>query len=174
MANLITGVPGQTNWIFELTKYDFVEANAHLIASVPGIHSYRSNYTGPIAFKYKCSERFLGSVVAAIVGLSHRFQGAADSNGVQLRKLAAYLAQSSKAGSGMTEVILRREKNIPQDVNAFSVLVSNPKQFCDGGAKFHRSNEDDETRTNCCFLFSHCFTTEVYRTLATGRGIASI
>ncbi|KAK9734174.1 hypothetical protein RND81_04G120400 [Saponaria officinalis] len=132
MASLITDVPGQAHWIFELAKYDFAEANAHLVASVPGIHSYRSFSTGSNAFKSKCSGRLLGSAVASVVGLSHRFQRAADSKGVQLKKLAAYLAQSSDAESGMTEIILRREKSIPQDVNAVSVLVSNPKQFCDG------------------------------------------
>ncbi|XP_074311932.1 uncharacterized protein LOC141647583 [Silene latifolia] len=132
MASLITDIPSQAYWIFELTKYDFTEANAHLIASVPGIHSYRSISTASIAYESKQSGKFLGSVVASVVGLSHRFQGAADSNGIQLKKLAAYLGQSSEKGYGMSEIILRREKSVPQDVNAVSVLVSNPKQSCTG------------------------------------------
>ncbi|KAH9618762.1 hypothetical protein KSS87_006781 [Heliosperma pusillum] len=132
MASLITDVPSQAYWIFELTKYDFTEANAHLIASVPGIHSYRSISTATIAYESKRSEKFIGSVVASVVGLSHRFRGAADSNGIQLRKLAAYLGQSSEKGYGMSEIILRREKGVPQDVNAVSVFVSNPKQSCTG------------------------------------------
>ncbi|KAK9734232.1 hypothetical protein RND81_04G124700, partial [Saponaria officinalis] len=122
MASLITDVPGQAHWIFELAKNDFTEANAHLIASVPGIHLYKSVPTGSNAFKSKCSQRLLGSGVASVVGLGRRFQRAAGSNGVLLKKLAAYLAQSSDAESGMTEIILRREKSIPQDVNAVNCV----------------------------------------------------
>lgn len=44
MASLVTDVPSQAHWIVELTKYDFGGATGHLIASVPGIHSYRTSY----------------------------------------------------------------------------------------------------------------------------------
>jgi hypothetical protein len=40
VASLLTDVPSQAHWIVELTKYDFGGAKGHLIASVPGIHSY--------------------------------------------------------------------------------------------------------------------------------------
>lgn len=42
MASLLTDVPSEAHWIFELTKYDFGGAMADLVASVPGIHSYRA------------------------------------------------------------------------------------------------------------------------------------
>lgn len=42
MASLVVDVPSQAHWIVELTKYDFSSATGHLIASVPGIHSYRN------------------------------------------------------------------------------------------------------------------------------------
>lgn len=38
----MTDVPSEAYWIVELTKYDFSGANGYLVASVPGIHSYRS------------------------------------------------------------------------------------------------------------------------------------
>lgn len=41
MASLLIDVPSQAHWIVELTKYDFGGATGHLVASVPGIHSYR-------------------------------------------------------------------------------------------------------------------------------------
>lgn len=41
MASLLTDVPSQAHWIVELTKYDFQGATGDLVASVPGIHSYR-------------------------------------------------------------------------------------------------------------------------------------
>lgn len=68
----------------------------------------------------------LGSVEASVVGLSHLFRTATDSNGVQLKKLAAYLGKFSGNVCGMTKVVLRREKNIPSDPNAVSVVVPNP------------------------------------------------
>ena len=42
IASLLTDVPSQSHWIVELTKYDFSKATADLVASVPGIHSYRA------------------------------------------------------------------------------------------------------------------------------------
>lgn len=42
MASLVTDVPSQAPWIVELTNYDFSGAAGHLVASVPGIHSYRT------------------------------------------------------------------------------------------------------------------------------------
>lgn len=68
----------------------------------------------------------LGSVEACVVGLSHLFRTAADSNGVRLKKLAAYLGKFSGNICGMTKIILRREKNILSDPNAVSVVVPNP------------------------------------------------
>jgi hypothetical protein len=42
IALLVTDVPNQAHWIIELTKYDFGGADGYLIASGPGIHSYRA------------------------------------------------------------------------------------------------------------------------------------
>lgn len=56
MASLVIDVPSQAHWIVELTKYDFASAAGHLVASVPGIHSYRnpnlseSTYSKPVSF----------------------------------------------------------------------------------------------------------------------------
>jgi len=41
IATLVSDVPSQTHWIVELSKYDFTRASAYLVASVPGIHSYK-------------------------------------------------------------------------------------------------------------------------------------
>lgn len=42
MASLLIDVPSQAHWIMELTKYNFGGAAGHLVASVPGIHFYRT------------------------------------------------------------------------------------------------------------------------------------
>lgn len=42
VASLVIDVPSQAHWVVEVTKYDFRGATGHLIASVPGIHSYRT------------------------------------------------------------------------------------------------------------------------------------
>lgn len=44
IATLLTDVPSQAQWIVELAKYDFGGAMGHLVASVPGIHSYKAPY----------------------------------------------------------------------------------------------------------------------------------
>jgi len=43
MASLVIDVPSQAHWITQLTKYDFGGATGHLVASVPGIHFYRTS-----------------------------------------------------------------------------------------------------------------------------------
>lgn len=43
MASLVIDVPSQTHWITQLTTYDFGGATGHLVASVPGIHFYRTS-----------------------------------------------------------------------------------------------------------------------------------
>lgn len=43
MASLVIDVPSQAQWITQLTKYDFEGATGHLVASVPGIHFYRTS-----------------------------------------------------------------------------------------------------------------------------------
>lgn len=67
-----------------------------------------------------------------MVGLSHLFRTAADSNGTQIKKLAAFLGKSCSP-HGMLKVLLRRNTNVPADVNAVSVLVPNPDDLSDGG-----------------------------------------
>ncbi|KAE8126206.1 hypothetical protein FH972_020945 [Carpinus fangiana] len=140
IASLLTDVPSQAHWIIELTKYDFGGADGYLIASVPGIHSYRapamieSTRFLPANHWASCSfgVKFLGSVEASVVGLSHLFRTAADSNGAQLKKLAAFLGKSCDRAYGMSEIVLRRNKNVPADANAVSVLVPNPDKFSVG------------------------------------------
>ncbi|XP_010683464.2 uncharacterized protein LOC104898139 isoform X2 [Beta vulgaris subsp. vulgaris] len=129
MATLMTDVPSEAYWIVELTKYDFSGANGYLVASVPGIHSYRSRSATSSACKFRSTEMLLGSVEASVVGLSHLFRTAADTNGLQLKKLAAYLGKSSEQGCGMSEILLRREKNVSSDPNAVSVVVPNPTEL---------------------------------------------
>lgn len=137
VASLLTDVPSQAHWIVELTKYDFGGAKGHLIASVPGIHSY----TVPsmieimqlLSANHKAfSVKFLGLVEASVVGLSHLFRTAADSNGARLKKLAAFLGKSCEKAYGFLEIVLIRNKNVPADANAVSVLVSKPNEFSEG------------------------------------------
>ncbi|KNA08650.1 hypothetical protein SOVF_160720 [Spinacia oleracea] len=132
MATLVTDVPSEAYWIVELTKYDFGGASGYLVASVPGIHSYRSLSATSPACKLKCSEMLLGSVESCVVGLSYIFRTSADSNGIQLKKLASYLGKSSEKGSGVSEILLRREKNVPSDSNAVSVVVPNFTELSKG------------------------------------------
>lgn len=136
IASLLADVPSQAYWILELAKYNFVGALAHLVASVPGIHSARSPYMfdskyymhgnqhGPIA-----GAMCIGSVEASVVGLNYLFRSSADFNGKKLRKLAAFLGKCHENADGMTEVLLRREKNIPADANAVSILLPNPVEL---------------------------------------------
>ena len=77
--------------------------------------------------------QFLGSVEASVVGLSHLFHTAADRNGTQLKQLAAFLGKCCENVYGMSEIVLRRNLNVPADVNAVSILVPNPDQFYEGG-----------------------------------------
>lgn len=43
-ASLLTDVPSQAHWILEFSKYNFEHSAGHLVASVPGIHSYKPSY----------------------------------------------------------------------------------------------------------------------------------
>lgn len=44
IASLVIDSSSQATWINQLAKYDFERAKGYLVASVPGIHSYRSQY----------------------------------------------------------------------------------------------------------------------------------
>ena len=77
--------------------------------------------------------KFLGSIEASIVGLSHLFHTAADANGAHLKKLAAFLGKCHKNEYGMSEIVLRRNSNIPADSNAVSILVPEPVEHSEGG-----------------------------------------
>ncbi|XP_007038197.2 PREDICTED: uncharacterized protein LOC18605236 [Theobroma cacao] len=128
MASLIVDVPSQAHWIVELTKYDFTSAEGHLVASIPGIHSDRilkANQFTTSSFDVK----FLGLVEASVVGLSHLFRTAADTNAALLKKLALFLGKTCENAYGMLDVVLRRNTNIPADKNAVSVLVPNPDEL---------------------------------------------
>ncbi|KAL0415483.1 UNVERIFIED_CONTAM: hypothetical protein Slati_3380200 [Sesamum latifolium] len=74
-----------------------------------------------------CVLKFLSSVEASVVGLSHIYRARADSNGEQLKKLALFLGKCHEKMDGMSEIILRRDTNIPADGNAVSVLIPNPE-----------------------------------------------
>ncbi|RVW81978.1 hypothetical protein CK203_033215 [Vitis vinifera] len=76
--------------------------------------------------------KFLGSIEASIVGLSHLFHTAADANGAHLKKLAAFLGKCHKNEYGMSEIVLRRNSNIPADSNAVSILVPEPVEHSEG------------------------------------------
>ena len=81
--------------------------------------------------------KFLGLVEASVVGLSHLFRTAADSNGAQLKKLAAFLRKSCEKAYGFLEIVLIRNKNVPADANAVSVFVPNPNEFSKGGKMYN-------------------------------------
>ncbi|KAL5564734.1 hypothetical protein UlMin_027898 [Ulmus minor] len=133
MASMLTDVPSQAHLILELTKYDFGGAMGDLVASVPGIHSYRTPIMPSVNFLQGASAsfglKFLGSVEASAVGLSYLFHNAADSKGSQLKKLASFLQKSCVHADGLSEVVLVRNKNVPADANAVSILVPNPNEF---------------------------------------------
>ncbi|KAF6163787.1 hypothetical protein GIB67_012146 [Kingdonia uniflora] len=140
MASLITDVPSQAHWIMELTKYDFRGAVGNLVVSIPGMHMHKGSYPLESAYflsAYHSSSRptsmkFLGSVEASIVGLNHRFHCMADSNGAQLKILAAFLGKCRRNAFGMSEVVLRRNTSIPADANAVSVLIGDLDEFSEG------------------------------------------
>ncbi|XP_038972570.1 uncharacterized protein LOC103712405 isoform X2 [Phoenix dactylifera] len=142
IASLITDVPSQAHWIKELTKYDFGGAVGHLVASVPGIHAQSSCYLDAdyclsaqqIVHSKSVAGKFLGYVHASVVGLSHRFHAATDSNCAQVKMLASLLGKCRENSSGTIEVLLKRNMNIPADANAVSILVADLNEFSVGDA----------------------------------------
>lgn len=133
VASLVIDVPSQAHWIVELTKYDFGGALGYLIASVPGIHSYRAHsdiehmqfLPANHPKSWSSYVEFLGSVETSIVGLGHLFWSA-DKSGAKLKKLAAFIGSCYRE-HGMSKVVIRRNKNIPADANAVSIFIANPK-----------------------------------------------
>ncbi|XP_010942389.1 uncharacterized protein [Elaeis guineensis] len=142
IASLITDVPSQAHWIKELTKYDFRGAVGHLVASVPGIHAQSSCYLDAdyclsaqqTVHSKSVARNFLGCVQASVVGLSHRFRAATDSNCAQVKILASLLGKCRENTSGTIEVLLKRNMNIPADANAVSVLVADLDELSEGDA----------------------------------------
>ncbi|XP_059638737.1 uncharacterized protein LOC132281011 isoform X2 [Cornus florida] len=140
MASLVIDVPSQAHWIVELTNYDFKGATGHLVASIPGIYSHRAPFVletmhflyGNQSESRSFGVKFLGSVEASVVGLSHLFRTSVDSNGAQVKKLAALLGKCRENVYGMTQIILRRNTTIPADVNAVSVLGFDADEFSEG------------------------------------------
>ncbi|PKA65403.1 tyrosyl-DNA phosphodiesterase 1 [Apostasia shenzhenica] len=131
IASLVVGVPRQAHWIKELAKYDFARATAHLIASIPGVHSPNNNFSGIDCFVSPATAKCLGFVQASVVGLSHRFNDITKSSGTELRKLASCLGMFQDSSLGLVEVILKRNHNIPADANAISVIVANVDKQAD-------------------------------------------
>ncbi|KAH0895500.1 hypothetical protein HID58_045068 [Brassica napus] len=126
-ATLLADVPSQAHWILEFTKYNFEHSAGHLVASVPGVHSYKPSYlTESVRSSTAFNEEFLGSVEASVVGLSYLFRSTSDSTGAQLKRLASYISRTRENSLGMLELVMRRNTNVPADVNAVSVLVPNP------------------------------------------------
>lgn len=68
-----------------------------------------------------------------MVGLSYMYHGSADSNGARLRKLASFLSKCDENLDGMSEIVLKRDTNIPADRNAVSVFIPNPEDSSLGG-----------------------------------------
>lgn len=135
IASMVNEVRSQAYWITEVAKYDFEGAGGYLIASVPGIHAQspylESNYF--LSAKHnvhtKSAHRMsFGSVQTSVVGISHRFHIPSDA-GKQLRALSAFLGKCRENMYGTTEVILKRNTNIPADANAVSVLVADLDKF---------------------------------------------
>lgn len=79
------------------------------------------------------SGKFLGSVEASVVGLSHLFHKAAESNGAHVKKLASFLRKSCVKVNGLLKIVLIRNKNVPADANAVSILIPNPNGLCNEG-----------------------------------------
>ncbi|KAF3650889.1 hypothetical protein FXO38_16907 [Capsicum annuum] len=136
MASMVADVPSQAHWILELANYDFKGSSGYLVASVPGVHSSRipciskpKHFLGGDCLPELCYFKSVGSVEASVAGLSHIFRTSADLNGARLKKLAAYLRRCGEDVSGMSEVILRRDSNIPADANAVSIHVPNPEDL---------------------------------------------
>ncbi|KAK6147937.1 hypothetical protein DH2020_018849 [Rehmannia glutinosa] len=156
MASLVADVPSQAHWILELIKYDFKGAVGYLVTSVPGIYSHRSPYVYESKFhlvgdKHKlesCGANFLSSVEASVVGISHVYRASADSNGEHLKKLALFLGKCHENMDGMSEIVLRRETNIPADGNAVSVLIPNPEDFSVGGQIITVSRAISKSKNN--------------------------
>ena len=138
IGSLIHEVPSQAYWINEIAKYDFEGAGGYLVASVPGLYTpspcyLESNYclSEKQIIHTKSSHRiFLGSVQTSVVGLSHRFHLPSDA-GSQLKALSVFLGKCRENMHGTTEVILKRNTNIPADANAVSVLVADLDKFCE-------------------------------------------
>ncbi|KAG8081823.1 hypothetical protein GUJ93_ZPchr0014g47153 [Zizania palustris] len=136
IATLINEVPSQSYWINLISKYNFEEAAGYLIASVPGLYVQSPHYldskyclSGKHILHMKSSHRlFLGSVQTSVVGLSHRFHIPSDA-GSQLKALSVLLSKCRINMHGTTEVILKRNTNIPADANAVSVLVADLDKF---------------------------------------------
>jgi hypothetical protein len=74
----------------------------------------------------------VGSVQTSVVGISHRFHIPSDA-GKQLRALSTFLGKCRENMYGTTEVILKRNTNIPADANAVSVLVADLDKFSEEG-----------------------------------------
>lgn len=132
VGSLINEIPSQAYWINEIAKYDFEGAGGYLVASVPGLYvqspSYlESNYclsAKQILHTKSAHRTFFGSVQTSVVGLSHRFHIPSDA-GSQLKVLSVFLGKCRENMHGTTEVILKRNSNIPADANAIqSNLVS--------------------------------------------------
>lgn len=75
---------------------------------------------------------FLGSVQTSVVGISHRFHIPSDA-GFQLKALSSYLGKCRVNMHGSTEVILKRNTNIPADANAVSIHVADLNNFSEEG-----------------------------------------
>lgn len=136
MASLVADVPSQAHWIRELTNYDFKGSSGYLVASVPGVHSRRipcilkpKHFLGGDCLPELCHFKSVGSVEASVAGLSHLFRTSADLNGARLKKLATYLRKCGEDVYGMSEVILKRDSNIPADANAVGIHVPNPEDL---------------------------------------------
>ncbi|KAK3144875.1 hypothetical protein QOZ80_4AG0319020 [Eleusine coracana subsp. coracana] len=136
VASLVHEVPNQAYWINEIAKYDFEGAAGYLIASVPGLYARSPFCLEPnyflsekhILHRKSARRILLGSVQTSVVGISHRFHIPSDA-GSKLKALSAYLGKCRVNMHGSTEVILKRNTNIPADANAVSVHIADLDNF---------------------------------------------
>lgn len=75
--------------------------------------------------------KYIGALEGSVVGLSHF--NAADSDGTQLKKLATFLQKPLRNTDGYMEIALMRNRNVPADANAVSILVPNTNVSSMGG-----------------------------------------
>ncbi|CAM6106184.1 unnamed protein product [Calypogeia fissa] len=136
VASLVADVPSAAHWALDLAEFDFSNAAASLVTSIPGLYgcpcppvpaSVRDLVNNDLLNTdngVQRTRKFLAAVNSTVVGLSHRFKDSADPYGKRLRILAAILKNTNLQEDGMFKVQLERVTNLKADSNAVSVIVT--------------------------------------------------